>query len=58
MNFGVLVETRPFEYRVGLTPAAVDSLVRAGHQVFIEQNAGLRAGFPDERYHEVHAQVV
>jgi alanine dehydrogenase len=30
MNIGVPKERRPFEYRVGLTPAAVEELDAAG----------------------------
>jgi len=58
MNFGVPKEVRPFEYRVGLTPAAVDALVRVGHQVYIEKSAGINAGFRDEDYTEVGGQIV
>ncbi len=58
MNFGVPKEVRPFEFRVGLTPAAVDTLVRAGHTVFVERGAGLKAGFRDEDYTAFGAQIV
>jgi len=43
---------------VGLTPAAVDALVKAGHQVFIEREAGSGAGFEDEAYRRVGGQIV
>ncbi len=58
MNFGVPKEVRPLEYRVGLTPAAVDALVRAGHQVFVERAAGVSAGFHDRDYQAVGGQIV
>ncbi|MFZ1752746.1 MAG: alanine dehydrogenase [Caldilineaceae bacterium] len=58
MNFGVPRELRPREYRVGLTPAAVDALVKAGHQVFVEREAGNGAGFDDESYQQVGGQIV
>jgi len=58
MNFGVPREVRPFEYRVGLTPAAVDALVRAGHHVFIEKAAGMNAGFRDQDYEHVGGKIV
>lgn len=58
MNFGVPKELRPFEYRVGLTPAAVDALVRADHQVYIEKSAGINAGFRDEEYESVGGNIV
>lgn len=58
MDFGVPKEVRPLEYRVGLTPAAVDALVKAGHQVFVERSAGLSANFRDRDYQAVGAQIV
>lgn len=58
MNFGVPRELRPREYRVGLTPAAVDALVKAGHSVFVEREAGSGAGFDDEAYRRVGGQIV
>lgn len=58
MDFGVPKEVRPREHRVGLTPAAVDALVKAGHRVFVERDAGAGAGFSDEVYRRVGAQIV
>lgn len=58
MNFGIPKEIRPYEFRVGLTPAAVYSLVRAGHQVFVESNAGKHAGFSNENYEKMGAKIV
>jgi alanine dehydrogenase len=57
-SFGLPREVRPREDRVGLTPAAVDALVKAGHQVFVEREAGSGAGFPDEAYRAVGGQIV
>ena len=45
MRIGCPKEIKPQEGRVGLTPAGVDALVRAGHEVFVEQNAGIESGF-------------
>ncbi len=58
MEFGVPKEVRDLETRVGLTPAGVVSLVRAGHTIYIEQNAGSGAGFSDEEYSRAGAQIV
>ena len=57
MNFGVPKETRPYEYRVGLTSIGVYELVNAGHQVYIEHNAGIAAGFTDEDYRAVGGSI-
>jgi alanine dehydrogenase len=58
MNFGVPKEVRPYEFRVGLTPAAVDALVRSEHEVFIERSAGRDAGFHDNDYEKVGGKIV
>src|SRR3990170_392217 len=47
MIFGIPKETFPGENRVALIPAAVPSLIKAGHQVILEAGAGTAAGFPD-----------
>lgn len=41
MRIGSVREIKKFEYRVGLTPDNVKSYVNAGHQVYIERNAGV-----------------
>ncbi len=58
MDFGVPKEVRESENRVGLTPAGVHALVEAGHRVYIERGAGLGAGFSDENYRAVRAEIV
>ncbi|MDR7422864.1 MAG: alanine dehydrogenase [Armatimonadota bacterium] len=58
MEFGVPTEVRPHEYRVGLTPAGVDALTRAGHLVYVEAGAGIGSGFADEEYRQVGARLV
>jgi NAD(P) transhydrogenase subunit alpha len=50
MRIAVLRETGAAERRVALVPDGVGRLVRAGHQVQLEQGAGQSAGFPDELY--------
>jgi alanine dehydrogenase len=58
MDFGIPKEVRELEMRVGLTPGSVLSLVRAGHSVYVERNAGTGAGFSDEEYRDAGAQIV
>jgi len=57
MRIGVPKETSIEEARVPLTPAGVYSLVRAGHQLTLEEEAGLPSGFSDEAYFAVGAQI-
>ncbi len=58
MEFGVPSEVRSKEYRVGLAPAGVDTLTKAGHSVYVERGAGAGAGFDDEDYRTVGARLV
>ena len=50
MRIGVPKETKVHEYRVGLTPTAVAELIRDGHTVVVEENAGASIGFSDADY--------
>ena len=50
MKIGLPKEIKDQEFRVGLTPASVQTLCRKGHQVVVEQQAGTGAGFTDEDY--------
>ncbi len=58
MEIGVPREIKDQEFRVGLTPSSVRSLVDRGHQVFVETNAGLGSSFPDPLYAAAGAQIV
>jgi alanine dehydrogenase len=50
MKIGLPKEIKDNEYRVGLTPAGVNALVNAGHEVFVQKTAGDGSGFTDEQY--------
>ncbi len=58
MNIGILKEMSPGEWRVGLTPAGVGSLVAAGHTVFLEKGAGSASFFMDGDYADAGARLV
>ena len=45
------------ENRVALSPAAVKTLVNAGHKIVVEEDAGLEAGFLDFEYSEAGAEI-
>ncbi|MGI6431699.1 MAG: alanine dehydrogenase [Synergistaceae bacterium] len=44
--------------RVGLTPAAASTYVDAGHEVFVEKDAGIQAGFNDSEYVSAGAKIL
>lgn len=58
MIIGVPKETKNNEYRVGLLPVGVEMLLKAGHQVLVEKNAGAGSGISDEKYQASGAQLV
>jgi alanine dehydrogenase len=57
MRIGVPKEIKIHEYRVGLTPAGARELVRWGHQVTVQADAGKAIGFGDEQYAAAGAQI-
>jgi len=50
MKIGLPKEIKDNEYRVGLTPAGVQDLTHAGHEVFVQKTAGEGSGFADDQY--------
>lgn len=58
MRVGVPKETKDLEFRVGLMPSVVRTLVERGHQVFVEAAAGMGSGFTDEDYQKAGAKTV
>lgn len=58
MRIGIPREVKILEGRVGLVPAAAAQLVRQGHQVLVEQGAGLLSGYSDEDYRQAGATVL
>src|SRR5512137_92018 len=58
MIIGVPKEIKDQEYRVALLPSAAYQLIKRGHQVLVERNAGAGAGYPDADYAEAGATMV
>jgi alanine dehydrogenase len=58
MIIGVPKEIKEQEQRVALLPSAANQLVRRGHSVLVEKNAGIGSGYPDEEYVKAGAQIV
>jgi alanine dehydrogenase len=57
MRIGVPTETMVHEYRVGLVPAGVRSLVEAKHEVLVQAGAGEGSAIPDEEYAAAGAAI-
>ena len=58
MKVGVPKEVKNHEYRVAITPSGVHELTRAGHQVFIQQDAGTGSSIPDEDFVAAGATIL
>lgn len=58
MKIGVPKEIKNNESRVGLHTAAVAALVKDGHTVIVEKNAGIASGASNNDYISVGAEIV
>ena len=58
MRIGVPKEIKRHEYRVGMTPGCARVYIEHGHSVAIQAGAGEGAGFADEDYRQVGAEVL
>ncbi|MGW4185456.1 alanine dehydrogenase [Streptomyces albidoflavus] len=50
MKVGIPSEVKNNEFRVAITPAGVHELVRHGHEVYVQQGAGLGSSITDAEY--------
>lgn len=57
MRIGIPRETKTLEGRVALVPAACADLVRRGHEVWLEKDAGVKSGFADEDYTRIGVKI-
>jgi len=58
IKIGIPSDSPKVEYRVPLTPQAVDLLVSYGHEILIEKNAGKSASYTNEEYKNAGAVIV
>src|SRR6185295_4184419 len=58
MIVGVPKEIKDSEFRVALLPSAAYQLIKRGHQVIVERNAGVGAGYADSEYEHAGAMLV
>ena len=58
LTIGVVAESDPTENRVAQTPESLALLVKAGFNAKVASGAGASAGFADDAYEAIGAQVV
>jgi alanine dehydrogenase len=58
MKIGIPSDYSKVEYRVPLTPQAVDLLTSYGHEIYIETKAGLHASYSDDDYRKAGAVIM
>jgi alanine dehydrogenase len=58
MKVGVPKEVKVHEYRVAITPAGVHEFARHGHQVYIEDQAGVGSGITNDTFVNAGATIV
>jgi alanine dehydrogenase len=58
MKVGVPREIKNNEYRVAITPAGVHELVREGHEVYLERDAGTGSRIPDADFAAAGATIL
>jgi len=58
VKIGIPKEIKDNEYRVGMTPAGVELLVKAGNTVFIQRSAGEGTAIPDPEYEKAGATIL
>ncbi|MGH8938703.1 MAG: alanine dehydrogenase, partial [Actinomycetes bacterium] len=58
MKVGIPSEVKNHEYRVAITPAGVHELVRHGHDVYLQRDAGVGSSIPNEDFEAAGATIL
>ena len=58
MKIGIPREVKTLEGRVALIPDAAGHLVRQGHTVYVQSDAGRLSGYSDKDYHKVGVEIL
>lgn len=58
MTVGIPKEIKTDEYRVGITPSGVMELVKSGHEVLVQTDAGIGSGFENGDYEKAGAILI
>ncbi len=57
MKIGVIKEIKDRENRVALTPQGAEELIAAGHDIYLEDNAGQGSGYDNNEYESVGVNI-
>ena len=57
MKIAIPRERKTLEGRVALTPEAVFTLIEAGHDVYVESEAGQLSGYTNANYQNIGAYI-
>ncbi len=58
MKVGIPCEVKNHEYRVAITPAGVNEFVRAGHEVYIQSDAGVGSSITNDEFGAAGATIL
>jgi len=58
MKIGIPIEIKNNENRVAMTPAGVKDLHKAGHTIYVQNEAGRASGFSDKDYKNSGAKIL
>ncbi len=58
MKIGVPTEIKPSENRVGMVPAGIDTLCDDGHELLVQEGAGLGSGITDAEFVQAGAKIL
>ena len=58
MKIGSIKEKNQNERRVSMTPASAIQIIKLGHECYIEEDAGLAAGFSNQDYIDAGVKVI
>ena len=58
MIIGVPKEIKESEYRIGMTPSGVQTLIQNNHDVYVQKSAGEGSGYSDKDFLNIGAKIV
>ena len=58
MIVGILKEIKIAEKRVSMTPGGVVAMIQNDHNILVEKDAGVGAGYPDSEYESAGATII